>query len=358
MSVSISSMSSTAARALCLALGLLAAPFSAAHSLAMPSSFAPLVHEVSPTIVGISVMESAGMQPLDAPLPPQLSGSSLANRRRAPAPAAQIEAAGSGFIVSASGLIVTNNHVVGNASDIIVTLNDGRRLPGRVIGTDQLTDLAVIKIDAGTKLPYVSWGNSAQVQVGDWILAAGNPFALGNSFTAGIVSARGRDIGDGPFDHFLQLDAPINPGNSGGPDFDMTGRVVGINTAIVSPSGGSVGIGFAIPSDTARGIIDRLISHGSIPRGWLGISVGNLASGGPGVAVTGVQPHGPAAQAGLVTNDIVLAVNGRTVNDSNDLIRAIAAVSPGQRLRLKVDQDGRSFGVNVVVGRRPAELGD
>lgn len=354
MSVSISSMSSTAARALCLAVGLLAAPFSATPSLAMPSSFAPLVHEVSPTIVGISVMESAGKQPLDAPLPPQLSGSSLANQRRAPAPAAQIEAAGSGFIVSASGLIVTNNHVVGNASDIIVTLNDGRRLPGRIIGTDQLTDLAVIKVDAGTKLPYVSWGNSAQVQVGDWILAAGNPFALGNSFTAGIVSARGRDIGDGPFDHFLQLDAPINPGNSGGPAFDMTGRVVGVNTAIISPTGGSVGIGFAIPSEIVQTVVDQIEKHGHLDRGWLGVGVSDDEQATTdGVRVTTVEPGGPAAHAGIRAGDRIVAVEGRRVDTALALIRAVAEIHPGRRAQLTVLRHGAKITVGVMVGLRP-----
>jgi serine protease Do len=199
------------------------------------------------------------------------------------------------------------------------------------------------------------------MQVGDWILAAGNPFALGNSFTAGIISAEGRDIGDGPFDHFLQLDAPINPGNSGGPAFDLDGEVIGINTAIVSPSGGSVGIGFAIPSNYARKIVSALIAHGSIPRGWLGVSVEDVADSSAtpmgGAAITGVEPGGPADNAGLTDSDIVLSVNGTPISGSADLIRAIASVTPGVKVVLTVSRNGHMRDVPVVVDQRPAQLG-
>ncbi len=321
--------------------------------VAMPSSFAPLVRMVAPAIVGVSVTQFSGQDPPSAPVLPR----TVTRPQNYAGPTAISKAAGSGFIVSSSGIIVTNNHVVGNAQRIIVTLDNGRRLAARVIGADQLTDLAIIKIDAGRPLPQITWGDSGHMQVGDWILAAGNPFDLGTSFTAGIISARGREIGDGPFDHFLQLDAPINPGNSGGPSFDMKGHVIGVNTAIVSPSGGSVGIGFAIPSNMARRIVDALIAHGSIPRGWLGVSVSDLPSGEPGVRLTRVDSSGPAGAAGLQPGDIVLAINHLPVNDASALIRAIASVPPGSAEHLRMDRDGRLFDLSVTVGRRPAELG-
>ncbi|HQT83591.1 MULTISPECIES: S1C family serine protease [Acidiphilium] len=335
--------------------GLAVAPWALRpHGVAaMPSSFAPLVRQVAPTVVGVAVTQFNGQA---RPAPPVLSQTRPQRQDYAGATAVS-RAAGSGFIVSASGIIVTNNHVVGDAQRIIVTLDDGQRLRARVIGADQLTDLAIIKVEAGRALPRIAWGNSAHMQVGDWILAAGNPFDLGTSFTAGIISARGRQIGDGPFDHFLQLDAPINPGNSGGPSFDMTGHVIGVNTAIVSPSGGSVGIGFAIPSNMARRIVDALIAHGSIPRGWLGVSVSDLPTGQPGVRLTRVDSSGPAGAAGLQPGDIVIAINHLPVNDASALIRAIASVPPGTVEHLRMDRDGRLFDLSVTVGRRPAELG-
>jgi serine protease Do len=309
-----------------------------------PSSFAPLVKAVAPEIVGITVTEDAPKtKPGNGVIPP------LA------------EAAGSGFIITPDGMIVTNNHVISGAATIFVTLNDGRRYVAKLIGTDELTDIAIIKVNLTTTMMAARWGNSARCQVGDWILAAGNPFALGNSFTAGIISAEGRDIGDGPFDHFLQLDAPINPGNSGGPAFNLDGEVIGINTAIVSPSGGSVGIGFAIPSNYARKIVATLIAHGSVARGWLGVSVQDATgiNNAPigGAAITGVEPGGPAENAGLTISDVVLAVNGSPVSGSADLIRAIASVTPGVKVVLTVTRNGHMRDVPVVVDQRPAQLG-
>ncbi len=251
-----------------LAIFAAAAPAHAQFGLlsGAPASLAPLVRAVAPVVVGIAVTEAPAALK-DRRLPHQAPPVTLA--------------AGSGFIVSRNGMIVTNDHVVAGAARIVVTLNDGERFPGRVVAVDDLTDIAIVKISSPRPLPEAHWGDSAAAQVGDWVLAAGNPFALGNSFTLGIISAEGRDIGDGPFDHFLQLDAPINPGNSGGPAFDMQGDVIGINSAIVSPSGGSVGIGFAIPSNSARPIVAALIAHGSIPRGWLGV-LGRRCAGEPG----------------------------------------------------------------------------
>ena len=320
-----------------------------------PESFAPLVRAVAPSIVGISVIQYAGPAPALPRLElPDQRPSSV--RMAHPQTRRAVQAAGSGFVVTPSGVIVTNNHVVGNARQIVVTLDNGHRVPARVIGTDQLTDLAIVKIDIGAALPVVRWGDSARMQVGDWILAAGNPFDLGTSFTAGIISARGRQIDDDPFDRFFQLDAPINPGNSGGPSFDMRGRVIGVNTAIVSPSGGSVGIGFAIPSDLARRVIRALIAHGSIARGWLGISVTDRAEAAPGAQITGVDPQGPAGALGLAPGDVIVAVNHHKVIDANDLTRIIATSPPGQRDHLEVQRRGKLYALPVTIGRRPAEL--
>lgn len=271
--------------------------------------------------------------------------------------------AGSGFVIDPSGIIVTNNHVVGHANRIVVSLADGTELPARLLGSDELTDIAVIKVNAQRSLPAVAWGDSRQIEVGDWILAAGNPFGLGGSVTAGIVSARGRDIGAGPFDDFLQLDAPMNPGNSGGPTFNMDGQVVGVNTAIVSPTGGSVGIGFAIPSEIVAHIVSDLRDKGRIDRGWLGVSVQDAASAGgensgsgrSGVLVAGVERTGPAARGGLRSGDIIVAVNGEHVDTARGLIRAIAAVAPGNSVRLSIIRQGLSVDLAVTVGRRPPE---
>lgn len=323
------------------------------HARVAPASFAPLVKQVLPAVVNIAVTEEVSGNEALSQLPPELRNSPLGrqfsdrfgNRRE------QVQGAGSGFVVDPSGIIVTNGHVVGHASKIVVSLEDGTQLPARVIGTDDLTDIAVIKVDPPHRLPFVSFGDSRKVEVGDWILAAGNPFGLGGSVTAGIVSARGRDIGAGPFDDFLQLDAPINPGNSGGPTFNMAGQVIGVNTAIVSPTGGSVGIGFAIPSEIVAPIVEQLRTTGSIARGWLGVAVHDIA--GKGVAIAGVNRGSPAAQAGVRPGDTVLAVNGQTVDDARSLIRAVAAVPPGQVARLTVKRGARQIEIAVTVGRRP-----
>ncbi len=230
-------------------------------------------------------------------------------------------------------------------------------MPARVIGSDELTDVAVIRVVPPHPLPAVTWGDLRKVEAGDWILAAGNPFGLGGSVTAGIVSAEGRDLGAGPFDNFLQLDAPINPGNSGGPAFNLDGQVVGMTTAIVSPSGGSVGIGFAIPSDTVRYTVDQLLAHGRVDRGWLGVSVQStgMQGGRGGVMIAGVEASGPAALAGLRPGDVVEATDGERVDSAIGLVRAIAAAPPGTRVTLLIRRGERELRVPVVVGRRPPE---
>ena len=320
----------------------------------MPGSFAPLIRKVGPTIVGVSVIRYAAEPPPRPRL--RLSPHSDIGSVHKAGPADPVRSAGSGFIISSSGIIVTNNHVVGNASRIIVTLDDGTKLPARVAGTDQLTDLAIVKVEPGGSLPYAQWGDSARIEVGDWVLAAGNPFDLGTSFTAGIISARGRRISDDSFDRFFQLDAPINPGNSGGPSFDLNGRVIGVNTAIVSPSGGSVGIGFAIPSDTARFVVGSLIAYGSVRRGWLGIGVEDRKGGAGGAVITRVEAEGPAARVGLKAGDAIVAVNRQPVGNAEQLLRSIARARPGQRDLMEIERSGRFYALSVDIGQRPDEL--
>jgi serine protease Do len=344
--------------AILLALSLVAAGCSGqavapAAARPAPDSFAPLVKQVLPAVVNIAVTESVAPSDIARQLPPELRGTPFERqfRERLRGRAEQVLGAGSGFIIDPSGIIVTNNHVVGHATKIVVSLLNGTELPARVIGTDDLTDVAVIQVDPPHSLPAVSFGDSTKVEVGDWILTAGNPFGLGGSVTAGIVSARGRDIGAGPFDDFLQLDAPINPGNSGGPVFNMAGQVVGVDTAIVSPTGGSVGIGFAIPAALASRIVAQLRDHGHIDRGWLGVSVQDV--NGSGVAIAAVDRTGPAARSGIKAGDIVLAINGERTDSARALIRAVAAVPPGNEVRVTLQRNGHSMDLPVTVGRRP-----
>ena len=252
---------------------------------------------------------------------------------------------------------MTNNHVVGNADKIVVSLADGTQLPARVLGSDELTDIAVIKVEPKAPLTAVTWGDSRVIDVGDWILAAGNPFGLGSSVTAGIVSARGRDIGAGPFDDFLQLDAPINPGNSGGPSFNMSGQVVALNTAIVSPTGGSVGIGFGIPSEIVAPIVEQLRTKAHIDRGWLGVTVKDATDPESGVLIASLDRGGPAAHAGLRVGDQVTAVDGGHVSSARGLIRAIARAAPGSSISLAVTRKSELVSGPVVVGRRPEGSG-
>ena len=321
-----------------------------------PDSFSPLVKKVLPAVVNIAVTETVTGGEVWAEMPTELRDTPLGRqfRRKFGAKQQQVTGAGSGFIVDPAGIIVTNNHVVGRADRIVVSLTDGRQLPARVIGRDELTDIAVIKVEAPAPLPAVAWGDSRKMEVGDWIVAAGNPFGLGGSVSAGIISAEGRDLGSGPFDNFIQIDAPINPGNSGGPVFNMDGQVIGVTSTIVSPTGASVGIGFAIPSETVSAIVAQLLTRGQIERGWLGVSVGEPVNGG-GVTIAGLDRSGPAARAGIRPGDILTAVNGERVETANGLIKAVAAIAPGNNIRVTVRRQGRDVEIPVAVGRRPPE---
>ena len=274
-------------------------------------------------------------------------------------------ASGSGFFISPDGYLVTNNHVVENATDIKVVLKDERELPAKVVGRDESTDLAVIKVE-GKNFPFVNFENSARPRVGDWVIAIGNPFGLGGTATAGIISAYGRNLQDqsSTFVDYLQIDAPINRGNSGGPTFDVFGRVIGVNTAIFSPSGGSVGIGFAIPADIADNITKQLISGGKITRGYLGATIQAVTPeiadslgipGKKGALVAELVPGGPAQKAGVLSGDVVLQVNGHSVKDSTDLTRQVAGSHTGDMLNLSILRAGKEIMVAVKSGVRPSE---
>ena len=276
----------------------------------------------------------------------------------------EVQGQGSGFIVDPAGYIVTNHHVVDGAKEITVSLADGSKHKAQLKGSDEKTDIAVLKIDAGKPLPFVGFGNSDDTRIGDWVLAVGNPFGLGGTVTAGIVSARGRDIQSGPYDDYLQVDAPINRGNSGGPLFDTTGRVVGINTAIFSPSGGNVGIGFAIPASTAASVVEQLRSDGRIERGWLGVLLQPVSTevaeslrlaGEGGALVANVETDSPAAKAGLQPGDVVRAVDGKPLDSVKALARAVADTRPGSTLHLEVNREQKSRDVRVVIGTPPGQ---
>jgi serine protease Do len=341
---------------LVLSLALLAASCApqSASARAAPDSLAPLVKKVLPAVVNIAVTETVSGGDVLSELPPELRDTPLGRefRRRFGNQHEQVAGAGSGFIIDSTGIIVTNNHVVDHADKIVVSLTDGRQLPAKVIGRDELTDVAVIKVESSEALPSVPWGDSRKAEVGDWILAAGNPFGLGGSVSVGIISAQGRDLGSGPFDNFLQLDAPINPGNSGGPVFNMDGQVIGVSSVIVSPTGASVGIGFAIPSEAVSRIVTQLLAKGSIERGWLGVAVDDRDTG---VTIASVDRNGPAAKSGIRVGDVVVAINGDRIESSRGLIRAVAVVPPGESVRVTVRRQGKEIEIPVNVGRRPAE---
>jgi serine protease Do len=340
-------------------------------------SFADMVERVQPAVVSIRVKTDETVAQGDGEMqgmPPGLTPDSPfydffkrfgmpgmpGNRDHSPQHRYGL-AQGSGFFISADGYVVTNNHVVENATDVKVVTNDGTEHAAKVIGTDPKTDLALVKVTDGKDFPHVSFAKD-ESRVGDWVVAVGNPFGLGGTVTAGIVSARGRDIGAGPYDDFLQIDAPINKGNSGGPAFNTGGEVIGVNTAIYSPSGGSVGIGFAIPAHTAQQVVASLMDNGKVVRGWLGVQIqpvtdeiaGSIGlDKARGAMVTEPQADSPASKAGIKSGDTILAVNGQDIEDAKDLARKIAAYPPKTTVDVKLWRDGKEETVKVDLGELP-----
>lgn len=335
-------------------------------------SFAPIVAADKPAVVTVTTVMKAqpetmsdaspfdGGSPFDDYFRQFFGDQGIPAPQAPPQQAQRAEALGSGFIVGADGTIVTNNHVIDGATSIKVTLDDGTELPARLVGRDAKNDLAVLKVKAGKPLPTVKWGDSDRLMPGDQVLAFGNPFGIGTTVTSGIVSARGRDLNSGPFDDFIQIDAPINHGNSGGPLVDVAGNVVGINTAIYSPNGGSVGVGFAIPSDQAEKVVAKLMKGGSIQYGYLGVQIQpvtpDVASAvgldhPSGALVSEVTEGSPAARAGIETGDVITSFASQEIKDPKDLSRAVADVSPGAREELNVWRKGKTMQISVDVGR-------
>ena len=268
---------------------------------------------------------------------------------------------GSGFFISPDGYAVTNNHVVDGADKVEITTDGGKTYSAKVIGTDKRTDLALIKVEGGSDFPFAKLAE-AKPRIGDWVLAVGNPFGLGGTVTAGIVSASGRDIGNGPYDDFIQIDAPVNKGNSGGPAFNMQGEVVGVNTAIYSPSGGSVGIAFSIPAPTVKNVVAQLKDKGTVSRGWIGVQIQPVTSDiadsmglkkPEGALVADSQANGPAAKAGIESGDVITAVNGETVKDARELARTIGGLAPGASAKLNVLHKGQDKVVDLTLGQLP-----
>ena len=338
----------------------------------LPGSFAALVQEVSPAVVNIAVTAKSAGEVRELPeLPPGVPLEEFYEHFGMPfgqpdqrGPRGRTMGQGSGFIIEPDGYIVTNDHVVADASEITVTLADGTNLEATLVGRDPRTDLALLKVEPDEPLPYLSFGDSEDVQIGDWVVAVGNPFGLGGTVTAGIVSGRGRDLNAGPYDDYLQIDAPINRGNSGGPTFDLDGEVIGINSAIFSPNGGSVGIGFAIPADLAEPVIAELREQGHVERGWLGVriqpvnaeiaaSLGLQAA--QGAIVAAVVPDSPAAESGLEPGDVILSFNGEAVDDARSLSRLVAETDEGTEGTLEVWRDGYEESVSVDIGAIPDE---
>src|SRR4051794_19038516 len=350
-----------------------------AQTAQRPVGFADIVEKVKPSVISVRVKVDGGPKMMgfdgDSPFPP---GSPMerffkrfgmpddqdgAPRQRGPRGRNFSMGQGSGFFISADGFAVTNNHVVDKAESVEVTTDDGKTYTAKVIGTDPKTDIALIKVEGRGDFPHVALADKPS-RIGDWVLAVGNPFGLGGTVTAGIVSARGRDIGAGPYDDFIQIDAPVNKGNSGGPTFDVDGNVIGVNTAIYSPSGGSVGIAFAIPSDTVKSVVSQLKDKGSVTRGWIGVQIqpvnADIADSlglkkAEGALVAEPQPDGPAVKAGIQSGDVIVSVNGTEVKDARDLAKKISSLPPGSNVKLGVVSKGAEKTVNVVLGELPRE---
>jgi len=357
-----------------------AAPASAAEfETQRPVGFADIVAKVKPAVISVRVKVSGSAEPAmlqdnrdeqrQIPVQPgspldkffQQFGQEFGPQ--APQRHDTITGEGSGFFISADGYAVTNNHVVDHAKSVQVTADDGTVYPAKVVGTDPKTDLALIKVDGNKDFPFVKFAEHSP-KVGDWVVAVGNPFGLGGTVTAGIVSARGRDIGAGPYDDYVQIDAPINKGNSGGPAFDVNGNVIGVNTAIFSPSGGSVGIGFDIPADTAKMVVAQLKEKGHVTRGWLGVQIQPVTSDiadslglkkAAGAMVDEPQSGSPAAKAGIKSGDVITVVNGVQVKDARELARTIGMMAPDTSIKLDVVRDGEPRSITATLAEVPNE---
>jgi serine protease Do len=336
-----------------------------------PVGFADIVERVKPSVISVRVNIQEKADPNDrsddAPFPPGSPMERFFRRFGGPdgfpgfRGPRHVTGQGSGFFISADGYAVTNNHVVDGADKVTVTTDDGKTYDAKVIGADQRTDVALIKVEGRTDFAFAKLSDG-QPRIGDWVLAVGNPFGLGGTVTAGIVSARGRDIGNGPYDDFIQIDAPVNKGNSGGPSFNMDGEVMGVNTAIFSPSGGSVGIAFSIPASTVKSVVAQLKDKGSVSRGWIGVQIqtvtpdiaDSLGMKAPeGALVAEPQANGPAAKAGIESGDVITGVNGQPVHDARDLARTIGGFAPGSAVKLNVLHKGQDKTVDLTLGTLP-----
>src|SRR3984957_4785860 len=348
-----------------------------AQNAQRPVGFADIVEKVKPAVISVRVKMEAPSDAMSGDDNP-LRGSPFEDffkRFAQPGPNGRSEAPnaprrrqyatgqGSGFFITADGYAVTNNHVVNKAESVEVTTDDGKSYTAKVIGTDPRTDIALIKVSGRSDFPFVHFGDKSP-RIGDWGLAVGNPFGLGGTVTAGIVSARGRDIGAGPYDDFIQIDAAVNKGNSGGPTFDVDGNVIGVNTAIFSPSGGSVGIAFDIPAETVKAVVAQLKDHGAVTRGWIGVQIqpvtGDIADSlgmknARGALVADPQSGSPAQKAGIKAGDVIVSVNGETVSDARNLARRISAMAPGTSVKLGIIRGGKEDTLTLTLGELPKE---
>ncbi|MCO5129825.1 MAG: Do family serine endopeptidase [Xanthobacteraceae bacterium] len=339
-----------------------------------PVGFADIVERVKPSVISVKVRIKEKMSNTDEDGSPFRPGSQMERffrhfggpdglppglRGRHGPTMGQ----GSGFFISPDGYAVTNNHVVEGADRVEVTTDGGKTYTAKVIGTDPRTDIALIKVEGGSDFPFAKLSTS-KARIGDWVLAVGNPFGLGGTVTAGIVSANGRDIGNGPYDDFIQIDAPVNKGNSGGPAFDMQGNVIGVNTAIYSPSGGSVGIAFSIPASTVQSVVTQLKDNGAVSRGWIGVQIQPVTQDiadslglkkAEGALVSEPQPDGPADKAGIQSGDIIKSVNGTPVKDARELARTIGGIAPGKEIKIELLRKGQDKTVTLTLAKMPSE---
>ncbi len=360
------------------ALAILATGFQAARAEG-PVSVADLAEKLSPAVVNISTSQKVSSTET-VPMPNVPEGTPFREffeeffkkqqeqQGRGQTPGSpnrprNANSLGSGFVIDADGTVITNNHVIDGADEIEVIFNDGRRLKAELIGKDAKTDIAVLKVKSDTPLPFVEFGDSDKLRVGDWVMAIGNPFGLGGTVTLGIVSAMNRNINAGPYDDFIQTDASINRGNSGGPLFAMDGTVIGVNTAIISPSGGSIGIGFSVPSDTVRNVIDQLVKFGETRRGWLGVRIQNVTDDlveslglekAHGALVADVTATSPAETAGIQAGDVIVGVDGRDMKDSRELSKVIGQLAPDTTVKVAILRKGKPVEIEVTLGRLEA----